>query len=946
MSETTLYAILRREYKTLSEILIKIQQTMNKNEFILSFDKNTQLRILHGIIKSLNDNYNENVKQLLQSGVIGNAVDDVELTLIYQFKTLPTSVCPQKYLKFVLFNPFKTIIDAIINLCNVVGYSSINDVLFLSQTITLVDYSFLTNIFSPTSFKIEITRGITQINTESLIIKKITSINSKHIIISNNQCVVEIATNNGLIKIIGFVENDPLNVHTRVSQTTNPFLFQKKSIIEKNIKYKDALKHINTIFFDNYIENIALIDILTFNEETFIQKMLHDYNLFNELSQQSVVKIIKNFTKDINNGLEHMFLTIKMLLLGNVEQNNIAKLLFDMLKDKKQNDDGDIIANLIYNQLNFALQMKLNKIDGSFETIMNKIKNSSFNWEIDQRKQIALTKNIPEHVKKICYDKLDELKNATTDSYKIKNYVNVLTQFPWLNKNDTTIDKFKMLNGTTEAKTFLENLTKKLDAKIYGHNVAKTKIRQIIGKIITGRTNVNVQSICLCGPMGVGKSMFANCIAESMGIPFVQILLGGENTSEVLCGYSYTYAGAQPGLIVKKMVEAGESRCLMYFDELDKCVAKGNSNEVMNVLIHLLDPITNKTFQDRFFQETTFPLNEVIFVVSCNDKNKIDKILLDRLEIIEVGSYSVADKLEIVKTHFMHTLSNDFGFNENFVQISDSSIKFIINNYTKEAGVRKLKEKLENIFLSLNENKIMQVGEFANNPSNVTITDELIEQTLGKVKMEKITIHSSPEIGVINGLYASTDGGGIVPVQMAKKHLPSQKDDFITITGNVEKVMHESVHYAFNMACNLITENCMDEFMENYKSGIHVHILDPATKKDGPSAGCCICVAFLSLMLECKIKNDYALTGEIDLFGNVGKIGGLNDKISGGFASNVKTILIPLSNKNDVDEIKKNNLEIFTGEIQFIENIMDVAEKILIGFDDKKHKIKYTEKCN
>jgi ATP-dependent Lon protease len=219
---------------------------------------------------------------------------------------------------------------------------------------------------------------------------------------------------------------------------------------------------------------------------------------------------------------------------------------------------------------------------------------------------------MPDHIKKICLEKIDELKNANNETYKIKMYINILIQFPWPSEADDNIFKLVSMDKN-KSKIFLQNIEKKLDNQIYGHNKAKSKTLQILAKLISVQGS-HISPIALAGPPGVGKTKFAQSLADCLDIPFVQITLGGQNDGELLHGHGYTYSGAQPGLIVKKMVDSGSARCIMYFDELDKCVSKnGQVNEIMSILIHLTDPMTNGSFQDRFFQEITFPLNKVPF---------------------------------------------------------------------------------------------------------------------------------------------------------------------------------------------------------------------------------------------------------------------------------------------------------------------------------------------
>jgi endopeptidase La len=684
---------------------------------------------------------------------------------------------------------------------------------------------------------------------------------------------------------------------------------------------------------------------LILSYEQFIDKLYDDYLFFNELNKMQFVKLIKNFTKDANENLYNMFNTIKLLLLGSEENCSIASLLFNLLKDKKVSSGNEFIANIIYQQLNYIGQLKLKKSTFNIKNELEKLKGIT-NSDIDLKKQVLLSKNMPEHVKKICLEKLEELKNANNETYKIKMYVNILIQYPWLSELDDNVFKLVSYNKA-KSKSFLENVESKLNEQIFGHSLAKNKILQTLAKLISVQ-GTYISPIALSGPPGVGKTKFAQCLAECLDIPFVQITLGGQNDGELLHGHGYTYAGAQPGLIVKKMVDAGSARCIMYFDELDKCVSKnGQVNELMSILIHLIDPMTNSSFQDRFFQEITFPLNKVIFIFSFNDVSKIDRILLDRMEVIDVESYSIKEKISISNNYLLKQLCRDIGFDYNSICFSPEILTFLIEQYTFEAGVRSLKRSIENILLKLNIDKIYQRGVFENDKDYDTqnplmITKESIQEYLGDTKVNYKTIHSKDIIGVVNGLYATSLGsGGIVPIQLTGFHVGKAQKFVLKLTGNQKKIMKESVVYSFTTAINLLTNEAKEYFFKKYPNGIHIHTPEAATPKDGPSAGVAFTLAFLSVMLDLKINREIALTGEIDLHGNVSKIGGVKYKVQGAFKAGVKTIFLPMENKDDIDKLKKELAEIFDDDHQclFIEHVLDVAEKALIGWETKSHLI-------
>ena len=859
----------------------------------------------------------------------------------------------------VKYNPFDEVKNQIVLLSKIVGFTSIKDIIYLmlntnGYVFEKKDkslYNLLLAIFVPLDFDMFDFKEKISIN--------ISRLESENIVLFNNQCLVEFTINNKIFKIKGFLKNDPLNIFVRTSQISNNFLYIKKNNFEKIINYIDKeyddsnitkdiynkLQKINKDFGKVYLKNMSICEILILDSSQFVSKLYEDYNKFNELTKTQFVKLIKNFTKDSNENLFNMYNTIRLLLLGSEENYSVASLLFNLLKDKKSTNSNEFISNIIYNQLSHICQLKLKKSTFNIKNELDKLKSITTS-DIDLKKQVLLSKNMPDHIKKICLEKLEELKNANNETYKIKMYVNILVQFPWPSDLDDNV--FKIVGSDKKkSKEFLENIEKRLDSQIFGHKLAKNKTLQILAKLISVQGS-HISPIALSGPPGVGKTKFAQVLADCLDISFVQITLGGQNDGELLHGHGYTYSGAQPGLIVKKMVDAGSARCIMYFDELDKCVAKnGQVNELMSILIHLTDPMTNGSFQDRFFQEITFPLNKVIFMFSFNDASKIDKILLDRMEVLDVGSYSVKEKITIANDYLLKQLCKDVGFEHKSVDFNQEVLTKIIEDYTFEPGVRSLKRSLENILLKLNIDKIYQRGIFESEfeysiEKPIKITFDIATDFLGESKVNFKCIHSKNMIGVVNGLYAtSLCSGGIVPIQLTANHMGKHSKFVLKLTGNQKKIMRESILYSFTTAINLLTDEGKDKFFKNYPCGIHIHTPEAATPKDGPSAGVAFTLAFISVMLNLPIDRTIALTGEIDLYGNVSKIGGVKYKVQGAFKAKVNTVFLPMENKEDIEKTQKELPEIFDSDHKclFIDHVFEVAEKVLIGWDTKKHYI-------
>jgi len=427
-----------------------------------------------------------------------------------------------------------------------------------------------------------------------------------------------------------------------------------------------------------------------------------------------------------------------------------------------------------------------------------------------------------------------------------------------------------------------------------------------------------------------------------LDIPFAQITLGGQNDGELLHGHGYTYSGSQPGLIIKKMVEAGKSRCILYFDELDKATSKhGSINEITSILIHLTDPNMNKSFQDRFFQGVEFPLDKVIMIFSYNDSSLIDPILLDRLKEIQVKPYTTTEKIKISREFIIPEMVESIGLHdEEWTQLSDEIIEYIIENYTNEAGVRDIKRYIEKVFLTLNLDKIYKRGYFEKTLSN--LTKEIISDILEKPNNDITKIHEKPSIGIINGLYATTNGdGGIIPIQIFN-HFSSSNNSFeIKLTGKQGDVMKESVHCSLTTAIDYIRKNQkkysfiknIDDYLsENFKHGFHVHAPSTSTPKDGPSAGCAFTSAFISRILNKPIRHDIAMTGEIELTGRITKIGGLNFKLIGAKKAGVKLVFVSKENEKDVEEIKEKYPKLIDAnfEVRLVEYIDDLIDIILI----------------
>jgi ATP-dependent Lon protease len=343
----------------------------------------------------------------------------------------------------------------------------------------------------------------------------------------------------------------------------------------------------------------------------------------------------------------------------------------------------------------------------------------------------------------------------------------------------------------------------------------------------------------------------------------------------------------------------------------------------------------NKTFQDRFFQGVEFPLDKVIMIFSYNDSSLIDPILLDRIKEIKVQPYTIEDKINICKNHIIKEIAESVSLDN--IVIDNNIIEYIVDNYTCEAGVRDIKRKFEDIYLHLNIDKLYDREPFKKNKKiKYTLTKEKITEILKEPDIYNTMINDKPAVGIICGLYASSNGnGGITPIQIFANNTTALSKYEIKLTGKQGDVMKESIQCSLTAAIEWLKNNNhnLDELMNtNAKNGFHIHTPDGATSKDGPSAGCAFTCAFISRILNRPIMNDIAMTGEIDLTGKVSKIGGLEFKLMGAKKAGVKIVYIPEENKKDLNEIKIKYKTLIDNNfiVNTVSNVSDIINNIII----------------
>ena len=478
---------------------------------------------------------------------------------------------------------------------------------------------------------------------------------------------------------------------------------------------------------------------------------------------------------------------------------------------------------------------------------------------------------------------------------------------------------------------FLQNLKVTMDEAVWGHDETKNQIIQIMAQQIRN-PNSKGNVLGIYGPPGNGKStIIKEGISKALDKPFVFISLGGASDGSFLEGHGFTYEGSIYGRIANGIITSGCMNPIIYFDELDKVSNTPRGNEIINILIHITDPVQNNHFRDRYFHGIDIDLSKVTFIFSYNDPSMVDRVLLDRITQIETKSLNSIQKVHIAQKYLLPEILKEVGLEKNSITFNDTIIRVIIDKYTREGGVRKLKQYFFNIIRELNIQNLTKKLKF---PHEVSI-DNLTVILKNKNEIDPENIHTEPRVGIINGLYADGYGafGGIMPIEIM--WIPSTHPLEIKATGNLQLVIKESTMVASTLAFNYLDQDKQDEYLKLWKDkpkGLHIHVPEGAVSKDGPSAGTAISIAIYSMLLKKNIRNDIAITGEINLQGKVTKIGGLENKLEGAKKAGVKLVLCPKENEKDLEKILEKNDKLVNDNFKIIciETLKEAIEHSLL----------------
>ena len=519
-------------------------------------------------------------------------------------------------------------------------------------------------------------------------------------------------------------------------------------------------------------------------------------------------------------------------------------------------------------------------------------------------KDLKLPEEVETTLLKECA-KLDKTPFMSQEAAVIRTYLDTCLELPWNVYSEDDID--------------LKRVAESLDKNHYGLKKVKERFLEYLA-VKKNAPDMKGQIICLLGPPGVGKTSIAKSVAEAIGKKYARVALGGVRDEAEIRGHRRTYVGSMPGRIINAMKQAGTMNPLIVLDEIDK-LASDYKGDPTSALLEVLDSEQNNTFTDHYI-DLPFDLSDVMFVTTANDYSTIPAPLRDRMEVIELPSYTLVEKINIAKKHLIPKQLKNCGLNAKDFKFTPKAVEMIINNYTKEAGVRNLERTIASVMRKSVYKKLTEDIE------KITISNKDLEELLGPAKYSDSEKSNKDEVGYVNGLAWTSVGGELLPIEIAVM----QGTGKIELTGSLGDVMKESAKTAVTCIRSHADELNIDPMFYSTKD-IHIHAPEGAVPKDGPSAGITMATALYSALSNKMVRHDVAMTGEITLRGKVLPIGGLNEKSMAAYKNGVKTVIIPKENSRDlaeIDEEVKNN-------VTFIP-VSDIKEVLKTAVLDKTEK--------
>jgi ATP-dependent Lon protease len=668
-----------------------------------------------------------------------------------------------------------------------------------------------------------------------------------------------------------------------IKATIEPFKEVKKAKEDKEFKAMiSSIKDMamNIIQLSPNIPSEAGIAIRNIESTSFLMNFISS-NMNAEMSAKQKLLEITNRRDMANTVLEHLTTELQLLELKNQIQTRVRVDL-----DKQQRD--------------YFLNQQI-------KTIQEELGGSSPDLEIENLRQRATKKKWNIEVKKHFDKEIEKLArtNPAAADYSVQmNYLELMLDLPW---NEFTKDNFD-----------LKRAQKVLDKDHFGLDKVKQRIIEYLA-VLKLKHNMKAPILCLVGPPGVGKTSLGKSIAKALGRKYVRMALGGIRDEAEIRGHRKTYIGAMPGRIIQSVKKAGAANPVFILDEIDK-VGNDFRGDPSSALLEVLDPEQNSSFYDHYV-EMDFDLSNVMFIATANSLSTIQPALLDRMEIIEVNGYTIEEKVEIAKQHLVPKQREAHGLKLKDITLKPDVIEKIIEDYTRESGVRGLEKKIGSVVRGTAKNIAME------EPYNSLVSKKDVETILGAPIFDKDLYENNEVAGVVTGLAWTSVGGDILFIEASL----SPGKGRVTLTGSLGDVMKESATIALAyLRAHAAEFNIDQKLFEQWD--VHVHVPAGATPKDGPSAGITMLTALTSAFTQRKIKPHLAMTGEITLRGRVLPVGGIKEKILAAKRANIKEIILCKSNQKDILEIKENYIKDlnfhYVTEMREVINLALLNEKV------------------
>lgn len=652
-------------------------------------------------------------------------------------------------------------------------------------------------------------------------------------------------------------------------------------------------------------------DIMDLDEDNMNETLKHIRYLVSEISEnfkgsKSYVEKIYQL-EDLNQVIAYVFPYLRLSLEQKQEILEMRSLkekslkFLDLLIEQKESLKYQMeMASRVNEEMNKKHREAMLK--EQLKAIQDELSDSEGTGAKKDYRELIEEANMPEDVKEVALEEVAKLERQgphSSEENVIRNYLDLLTSLPW---------------GESEIKEIdIEAARKLLNDQHYGLDKVKDRIIQHL-TVMKLKQNKQGSILLLVGPPGTGKTSLGRSIAEALERKYVRISLGGVKDESEIRGHRRTYLGALPGRIVQGMKRAGEKNPVFILDEVDKLMAS-YSGDPASALLEVLDPEQNNTFSDHYL-EVPYDLSDVFFIATANSLRDIPGPLRDRMEIIEIGSYTSHEKFHIGKNHLIDEVLEEHGLDENQLQVDDEALKTIIEKYTREAGVRGLKRQLSAVARVASEKVVLGTVELP-----YVVTEDKLYDILGHELTQYHQAGKNNPPGVVTGLAWTPVGGDILFIEGA--FMPGTGK--LTLTGQLGDVMKESAKISQSLIRSRLALNL--KTVEFDKKDLHIHVPSGAIPKDGPSAGVALLSTIASLVTGHEVDPKMAMTGEISLRGAVLPVGGIKEKVLAAHRAGIKKIILPVDNEKDLDDVPED----VKAEIEFIlvETVEDVIKETI-----------------